>query len=242
MDNNILDLETGNVDYEINYTDQRDIISKSAFLLMLINQHEEEKIKLLFKLGQIFYQNKSSLHPRAICEILNISSGAFSEVYKTAQRHQTYESFKKEYEEWDCHSWNTYQIHLRNLKKKDIDPMPVKNEVKSLIASFNAEYDKKSEDALIEIRGMIDKAVAVREESVDVEYLRFYSCVGCGDSNPPEKGWELFAAKEEKHIIYPLCPECIDKKRNPDPVKIAIMYADYALNLERAYRRVREIL
>jgi len=87
------------------------------------------------------------------------------------------------------------------------------------------------------VRNTIDRYLPKKYYVTDKEYLKYAECCCCGKYPPPEEGFKLVAIDNwtNDKLQYPVCQDCIEEKVPPDLQKIALLYAGYALTIEKAF-------
>lgn len=90
------------------------------------------------------------------------------------------------------------------------------------------------------IRKLINRYIPIETKISDEAYLRYSECSCCGSYPPPEEGYKLRIKEgwDNKHILYPICTDCIETNKKPDTALLLKLYSFYALELETAYRNM----
>ena len=227
------------IDKGIDYQDSRQVISAVMQMSSKKDKIPLQFAKQMFDIAATLNQGKTELTIREIAELIGIFPAHLSYAKTVAKRHNNnWDSFLREYEDLKCTSWKDY------IKKKNPpvnrDWYKLIHEMVKKINEMIEKIRKEPQDAntykgLEHIRNNIIKYVPLDYSLLDENYIKYYECCCCGSYPPPEEGHIVRQYKGSFYIKYPLCNACAEINRSPNLEKMMVMYAAYAVNLERAY-------
>lgn len=88
------------------------------------------------------------------------------------------------------------------------------------------------------IRDKIDRVIPPKYNLSDDNYIKYYVCACCGATARPD-GHELRQYNDIIWLHYPICKDCATAQAHPSLERLFYMYANYALNVEKAYEQLR---
>lgn len=151
------------------------------------------------------------------------------------------DKFLKEYKSTKSVSWDQFVGRHRTKKKTLMPKMTTKmiEKIDALLAAIKKENaDQDAITTMKRLRDNITKVIPLSDEILEMNYIIYYPCCGCGEDRPPAEGYELKQDSTNDHIKYPMCEQCIKDGVEPNYKRIALMYATQCINMDRTYNHL----
>lgn len=72
------------------------------------------------------------------------------------------------------------------------------------------------------------------------DILAGHACCCCGTEPEPGEKYEIESVPESRHMLYPVCPRCLESGAPPDFRRIADMYVIYSMLAEEDIARLQD--
>jgi len=231
---------------EIDYENARDVVSH-------VSDRSSEVIELriknainFFRLGCDLAKDKSGMSLREWSAMTGIpyrTLGGYRQVAEKLEYNET--KMLEELDKIPTHSW--YGLENKLLSRKVKNPRKAVQQLLQQTGSLLRDWKEgKGDDEmdkiaaeLCKIRNVITRYIPWDQTIRSVKYLNFSECCCCGDMSIPVGGYEL-QEWSARHIKVPVCKACQEEGREVNPVKVAHLYAGYAINMENFLYRLDE--
>jgi len=220
----------------IDSSDIGNVISGVNALVENARDYKYLEAERLFEVGCLLNETNAAISQREYADILGVGQHQISDAKRVAGTLMNdKERFVKEMERLDNMSWYS-------LKKRLLPPVKVSvtNALKALSKRVSRAFndiggmERADYNGFRRIKNMLRRYIPDDENISDLNYLEYSPCCCCGSGDIPPDGNNIQSYKGLPHISYPVCDDCLEKQKKPDPERVMAIYAAYAINLERS--------
>jgi len=208
------------------------------------------RIGVLINTKQTELTHKELAGATGIQKSLLTESRIMAEKYDNNELHflKDFNSYPKETKAWGSfYIWAVGEDKMKKIRTKKKGSKRLRrmaNETNRILEAYKddpEEFPSLVKEAAI-IRNILSRYFPETEQVIDQDYIKYNECCCCGAYPPPEEGYKVKFAKKTPYLKYPVCDKCLEMKKRPNYKLIAELYGRYAVNIENAFDKLREML